>query len=186
MVTHDSMNNKNTAIQILQTVDYPVLRDSMIEIYINSFTTGEYAQHIEVGEASSRIDSFMKVGHAIVAMMCDKLIGFAIYTSLQEDEEFPAEGLSQVDIDESLYIAEVLVDSNHRGKGVATMMINRILNSGSQIYSYAVIRVWQNNKPALLLYQKLGFKSIASISQTKFASKEETFEMRKVYLAKQL
>ena len=179
-------NNNDTAIQILQPSDYPILRDSMIKMYLESFTTGEYAQHIELLDASSRIDRLMEVGYAVIAMKDDELIGFSIFTSLRIDEEFPTEDVDGIDVGRSLYIAEVLVNGNHRGKGIATMMINRILKSGARGYSQAVIRVWQNNKPALLLYQKLGFRSIASISQTKFASKEEAFEMHKVYLAKQL
>lgn len=179
-------NNNEIAIQILQPSDYALLRDNMIAMYIDSFTTGEYAQHIDKDEAYSNIDRLMNAGDAVIAMKADRLIGFSIFTSLQSDEEFPAEGCSKVDVGKSLYIAEVLVDSKHRGKGIATMMIDRILKNGAKSYSHAVIRVWQNNKPALLLYQKLGFKQIASISQTKFASKDETFEMHKVYLAKQL
>lgn len=180
------IKNNNITIKALAPSDYAMFRDSMIEMYLESFTTGEYAQHIEPSDASSQVDSLVDGGYAMVALEGDKLIGFSIFTPLQYDKEFPKDSCNDIDYETSLYIAEVVVDINYRGRGVATMMINKILESGAQSYSGAVIRVWQNNKPALLLYQKLGFKSIASITQTKFASKNEAFEMHKVYLAKEI
>jgi ribosomal protein S18 acetylase RimI-like enzyme len=53
-------------------------------------------------------------------------------------------------------------------------------------FSAAVIRVWEENRPAMHLYRKMGFRPIAAITQTKRYSPEEAFEMRKIYLHRSL
>ena len=54
-------------------------------------------------------------------------------------------------------------------------------------YKDAFIRVWDQNKPALSLYRKMGYADIAEIQQTKRkADSEDTFVMNKIYLHKKL
>lgn len=181
------MNNDNDVnIQILQLSDYPKYRDDMLKLYLNAFTVGEHAQYIDEAEALKTIDNLMHDGFAIVALLDRHLVGFSLYTSLNNDFEFPSQDVEDIDIDKSIYIAEVLVDKDQRGRGIATMMIESALQSKSSEYSHAVIRVWENNRPALLLYQKLSFSSIATISQTKLSSERKSFDMRKIYLAKRI
>ena len=116
----------------------------------------------------------------------EKLVGFVAYTPLAADKEFPADSVAGIDVRKSVYIAEVVVDAEYRGRGIAAAMMEKALMDNVECYSHAVIRVWQNNRPALLLYQKLGFTPIATITQTKLIDKNESFEMKKRYLAKHL
>ena len=70
---------------------------------------------------------------------------------------------------------------------ISVQLIEQLLQQASDVYSYAVIRVWDENTPALSLYEKLGFKPIgAEIIQTKMRSEDETFEMKKLYLLKEV
>ena len=76
------------------------------------------------------------------------------------------------------------MDSDFRRNGLATALIDRLIGLEKYKYSGAVIRVWEKNRPALSLYQKLGFSRVAEISQTKMSSPTEEFQMRKIYLYK--
>lgn len=52
--------------------------------------------------------------------------------------------------------------------------------------SHAVIRVWEKNIPAREFYKRFEFLPIAEISQKKRNVRNEDFEMKKIYLVKNL
>ena len=80
-----------------------------------------------------------------------------------------------------------MVHEDVRGQGIASALIHEFLeNEKEKGITDAVIRVWIENIPAVKLYEKLGFRRIEKITQTKFKSETETFEMKKIYLHKKL
>lgn len=158
----------------------------MTKLYLDAFTKGEYAQYITSSDAQTTIDTLIDSGFGIIATDNDNLAGFSLFTSLANDIDFPTQNTLDIDKSRSLYIAEVVVQSSYRGLGIATNMINDALEKYSSGFSNVVIRVWKNNKPALLLYQKLGFTAIANIYQTKYKDNGDTFVMDKIYLVKKL
>lgn len=185
-IIYMSNKNNNLTIQLLQPSDYSAIKNDMVRLYIDSFTKGDYAQYMDNVDVSDRLDELVCVGLIVVVLDVEKLVGFVTYTPLAADKEFPADSVADVDVRKSVYIAEVVVDAEYRGRGIATAMMEKALMDNVECYSHAVIRVWQNNRPALLLYQKLGFTPIATITQTKLIDKNESFEMKKIYLAKHL
>ena len=103
------------------------------------------------------------------------------------DAEFPFANHPEIPVKSTVYIAELMVHEHVRGLGIASALIHEYLkNESSNGVTDAVIRVWIENIPAVKLYEKLGFRRIEEITQTKYKSETETFEMQKIYLHKKL
>ncbi len=57
-------------------------------------------------------------------------------------------------------ITNVCVAPDHRGKGVATMMLEELLNRAAKLKVGAItLEVRVSNEPAIRLYEKLGFET---------------------------
>ncbi|HBG58908.1 GNAT family N-acetyltransferase [Proteiniphilum sp. UBA1028] len=170
----------------LDEFNYPKFRSKILELYLHAFTTGEYAQFIDPQKAEGMLDEMARKGTGVMAFINGSLSGVALAFSLRHDQEFPSVKVPEVSLDKTLYIAEVIVHADHRGRGVATTMISELLSQAAKSYTDTVIRVWEMNVPALSLYKKMGFRPVASILQTKLNARGEVFEMRKIYLHKPL
>lgn len=164
--------------------DYSRYKNDMLQMYMDAFTKGENAQYIVESVAESNIHDIIEKGFGVTAFVADTIAGFSLFMPLVYDKDYPSGEVEGINIDESLYVAEVLVDCKYRGKGIATHMITHAVDKLKSRYSSFVLRVWKNNKPALLLYKKLGFLPIATISQIKYKDANNPFEMEKIYLAK--
>ncbi len=181
----------NTAItytlERLTSVNYPVLKEELLELYLHSFTTGEYAQYVSRSEASEKLDEIQRNGSGVVAMFQEKTAGALMGVPLASDSEFPAGNHPEILLPKTVYIAELMVYTQFRGQGIASALINHFLiHETSRGITDAVIRVWSQNLPAVRLYQKLGFRHIDEIIQTKYKSEVESFKMHKIYLHKKL
>lgn len=174
--------NESIRIFPLDIFNYPKFRGKIIELYLHAFTTGEYAQYITPEWAESDLDETLRTGFGSMAFSGDRLVGISLATPLAKDNDFPRDECPSIPIDKALYIAETMVHTDFRGQGIAFQMIDNILRKANDIYDEAVIRVWSENKPALTLYEKMGFTQIAFITQTKHRSTKETFQMKKIYL----
>ena len=183
-----SQNRTPISIFGLDSVNYPKHRGKLIALYTLSFTEGEYAQYISPEAIESSLDDIMRIGFGFMAFQKDKLIGAVLCVKLKNDPDFPLDLHKDIDPDKTLYIADVMVDQDFRGEGVASTLIEDLLNkSVPKPYTDAVIRVWDKNIPAITLYKKLGFTEIESIVQTKLDIKDEKpFEMKKVYMHKEI
>lgn len=182
------MESNLAAIRIFKLDEYiyPKFRGKIIDLYLHAFTTGAYAQYISPESAESSFDELMRKSFGRMAFMDDRLVGVLLCHPLLYDKDFPAGDFPHIQVMNSIYIAEVMVHSDVRGKGIASEMINKLRLSLPKTFTDLVIRVWDKNEPALSLYRKLGFEPFYSITQKKQRSPEETFEMRKIYLHKTL
>ena len=160
-------------------------REQVIELYFQTFTTGEYAQFIERSSIEKTIDGLINIGCGVLALSDEKLVGILLGSPLSEHSDFAFNNIA-FDIDKTIYINEVVVGIDFRGRGIAEKMIGVFFNNIRGKYNNAVIRVWDKNIPALSLYNKLNFEPIARITQTKFKTSGEEFEMNKIYLSKNL
>lgn len=184
-----TMEEKTSSIRVfeLDKFNYPKFRGEIIELYLHAFTTGEYAQHIPSETAESTLDDMLRIGFGSMAFIGNRLAGVLIAIPLKNDVDFPREKFPEIDIENALYIAEVMTHTDFRGKGVATKLLDSFLQHVEDTHSNVVIRVWNENKPALQLYKKLGFREIgAEIVQRKMSLQREEFEMRKVYFRRPL
>jgi Acetyltransferases len=165
---------------------YPKVRRNLIRLYLHAFTTGEYAQYMASQTVESTLDEWVRRGWGKMGFIGDRLVSALLCFPLSYDKDFPSDEVLEVPVEKTIYIAELMVHADYRRKGIALKMMNDFLASVPKTFTHAVIRVWEKNKPALLLYEKLGFYPIAAVSQTKFLSPEEKVEMKKIYLHKTL
>lgn len=170
----------------LDQFNYPKFRGKIIDLYLHAFTTGEYAQYIDPHMAGSILDSLIRKGWGNMTFVGDRLAGVAMVMSLLNDTEFPSAELPSIPLNRSLYISELMVNSDFRGRGIAHHMVADLLANAREAYSDVVIRVWERNEPALSLYRKLGFQPVASIRQTKLIAPGNPFMMKKIYMHKSI
>lgn len=168
----------------LDKFNYAGFRERLIDLYLHAFTTGKYAQYIVSEAVESTFDSILHEGSVNMAFAGERLVGLIAAFPLERDSDFPKEECYDIPVGQSIYIAEVMVHADYRGRGIASQMMKNLLQEASLEYFYAVIRVWQQNSPALELYKKLGFTPVAVISQQKLNVDGEEFEMKKVYMFK--
>ena len=170
----------------LDELSYLKYREQIIELYIQAYTTGEYAQYLERNTVEKTIDELINVGSGILALSVDSVVALLLASPLSEHSDFAFNNVKAFSVDKTIYINEVVVDKDFRGRGIAERIIGNFLNNISQQYHNAVIRVWDKNTPALSLYVKLNFEPIANITQIKLKSQSEEFKMEKIYLYKKL
>ena len=171
-------------IVVLDSANYPKYRTKLIELYTLSFTEGEHAQHIPIKEIKVSLDNTVKKGFGFIAMQKSNLGGVVLCLSLKSDLDFPFDKHKDINPIKTIYITDLMVDTNYRGQGVAQELLQYLLKSNqSKHFDAAVIRVWNKNIPAVSLYKKLGFKEIDTIYQTKLKKDtKEPFEMKKIYM----
>ena len=181
------MDFKSTDIQLtpLDRKGFVQHRDELVQLYLHAFTTGELAQYIPAETVVETLNELSLWGSGVVASWNNKIVGAIYGMSLAYDNEFPSERFPEISVDKAVYIAELMVHRDMRGKGVASELIHALLeNEKAKGITYAVIRVWDKNIAALNLYKKLGFGEIAEITQQKMkADGMTTFSMNKIYLA---
>lgn len=172
----------------LDEVNYPKYKSELVDLYTLSFTEGKYAQYISPHAIESSLDAIMRIGFGFMAFHKDQLIAAVLCLSLKNDPDFPFDSHPDIDPPKTLYIADLMVDQDFRGNGVAQGLIEHLFTqSQPKPYVDAVIRVWDKNIPAVSLYEKLGFEEIDTIVQTKLRKEDkEPFEMKKIYMYREL
>ena len=179
-----------TAITIfgLDSVSYPKHRSKLIDLYTLSFTEGRHAQYIPLEAIEMSLDDIMRIGFGFMAFEKSALVGAVLCVSLKNDPDFPHAEHKDIDLDQTIYIADVMVHQDFRGQGVAQDLLEHLFElSQTKPYEDAVIRVWDENIPAVSLYKKLGFEEITTIFQTKLNKEtKEPFEMKKIYMHRKL
>ena len=157
-----------------------------LQLYLHAFTAGELAQYIPAETAIETLEELSLKGGGVIALRNEKIVGAIYGLPLAYDKEFPAEQCPSIPVNKATYIAELMVHSELRGRGLASELIHTFLeNEKVKGYTDAVIRVWDKNTVALNLYKKQGFSEIAEIIQEKIQQDGMTvFQMNKIYLHK--
>lgn len=170
----------------LNKLSYLKYRDQIIELYFQTFATGEHAQFLHRSSVEKTIDELINAEGGILVIYDEIIVGFLIASLLSEHNDLPLNESADFLVDKTIYINEVVIDIDFRGRGIAEKMIELFLRNIHGKYYNAVIRVWDKNIPALSLYKKLNFEPLASIKQTKLRTNGEEFKMDKIYLYKKL
>lgn len=163
-------------------------RDEIIALYLETFTTGFSQQYVQPTELEKYIDRLLQTGYALLEFDNQRLVGALLCCPLSEDALFPTELRAQYAVEKSVYIAELMVSEQMRGKGIGKELLHgffQMLHKSG--FSDVFIRVWNENKVALALYQRFGFTEVATINQTKIKPDGiGTFVMKKIYLHKKI
>lgn len=173
-------------LKLLKSEELLFFKIQLIKLYLQAFTTGKYAQYISESEAEKDWQKYNEIGEIYVALHGKNLAGALVSYPLKFDENLPEQ--SVFDIEKSIYIAELVVETAFQGKGIGTLLVNYFNeNRNKDVFPNVVIRVWEENIPALSLYRKLGFEDTGvSINQTKHRTENEVCEMKKVYLQRKI
>ncbi len=159
-------------------------RNEIIALYIEAFSTGLSREHIDLEELTQYVDFIFEKGYILLAIENQEFIGTIWVYPLSFEKEFPTNILENLNIANCLYISEMIVAGKFRGQGIGKLLLQSFFDTVDKTkYSDTIIRVWKENIPALRLYEKIGFKPIATIFQTKrIPEKNEFFVMEKIYL----
>lgn len=153
----------------------------IVHLYANCFGRGDAAQLIDNKETEAYFSRAIAEGGTCATYSDNnKTIAALLYFPARLHTHFPPEIIHLVH-DKSIYIAELMVDTDFRGRGLARKLIHDVLNDFPE-HDF-LIRVWRKNEAALQLYLKTGFTEVATITETKTKPDGNTlFEMEKVYL----
>lgn len=164
---------------------YLDFKQDLEKLYIETFTNGISAQHITKDEAEIYLKKIFEEGYGIFGFYDEKLVSALLSTPMSYDKERP-DDIKKLHTDKNtLYIAEVLVDQNFRGKGLGKNLMNTFDEQLEKKINHVVLRVWKENKPAVALYKKMGFKNCGEIIQEKIRpNSDEKFTMHKNYMIK--
>lgn len=159
-------------------------RDEIIALYIEAFSTGPAKQFLNQKELNQYFDGFFSDGNILMALEKNRVIGALLYCPLQKDALLPKLIHKNFNIENCVYVAEMMVDELARGQGIGTQLLKTFFETVDKTkYKDAFIRVWDKNTTALNLYKKIGFVPISTIEQTiKNADGNGTFVMQKTYL----
>jgi ribosomal protein S18 acetylase RimI-like enzyme len=158
------------------------------QLYIESYSKGNSAQHIDLVELHQYLTEILQSGYALLFHENDVLKACLLYTPLSFDKLCPDTIMLDFQLNNCVYIAEVMVAEPYRGQGLGKMLLNEFFDTiDNQKYRDVFIRVWEANKPALKLYEKVGFTKCATIEQQKKTPDGKSdFVMTKIYLHKPL
>lgn len=175
-------------IEPIDINNFHLIEKRLTDLYLSAFTKGAHAQLISRQEAVQTLKQLLEKGFGVVANISEEIGGFVMAHPLESDSEFPKEKIAELKFENSLYIAEVVVDERFRGQGIGVAMLNYIESSAKELhFKKLILRVWEKNEAALSLYKKTGFTEAGvTIFQTKYKDDRTPFEMQKIYLYKNL
>jgi GNAT superfamily N-acetyltransferase len=147
---------------------YQKYKLQLLQLYIDSFSTGLSAQKIDPVVTGLYLDGLFEVGYGILITEKDELIGALLAAPLSIDALLPDKIRQNFPIENCVYIAEMMVKENARGKGLGKQLLQEFMQTvDKQRFKHAFIRVWVENVPAVTLYRKMGYDDYAFIDQVK-------------------
>ena len=164
---------------------YIDFKNDLETLYLITFTKGISAQQITNEEAEVYLKNLFEEGYGIFGFSDNKLISALLTTPISHDKDRPDNFKKLYDDNDTLYIDEVLVDENFRGQGLGKKLMQHFEEHLDERIKNVLLRVWKENKPAVALYEKMGFQICGEITQEKVRPKtNEKFIMHKNYMLK--
>ena len=157
----------------------------IMEIYMEAGTNGVHEQWLDKAkEEEYMVDIFRSGGYGYVALKDGKVIGFTLISPLSHDSLLPDSIKQKFPIDKCLYIAEMHIHKDYRGKGIGSGMIRKLLGEvDKEKWSYIFVRAWKRNEGAIRLYQRFGFQLGETIQSVKIKKdRSGTFVIDRQYL----
>lgn len=170
--------------QTAEITTYQQYKQELLNIYSEAFSEGISAQYVSEKQTLQYFDKIFKSGYGIFAIDGGKLLGAILIVPLSFDKELPPYIAQNFPVENSLYVAEMMVEKNNRGKGIGKKMMQYFMeNIERKKYEFVFIRVLKENIAATMLYKKTGFEQCAEIAQLKTKPNgKNKFLMNKIYL----
>jgi ribosomal protein S18 acetylase RimI-like enzyme len=106
----------------------------------------------------------IKEGCLYVAVAGDKIVGTFILRHEPEPAYLPVKWMKPLTYEEVFVIYTFVVHPDHLGHGVGQALLNFASQHGAQSNMKALrLDVYENNLPAIRLYEKCGFQYIATV-----------------------
>lgn len=158
-------------------------KNQIIKLYFEIYSTGDSSQKVNNDELNTLLTQSYDYGNVLVDVVQSEVQAVLLSFPLKYDNLFSLE--TQVGfLNESIYVAEVMVKEPYRRLGKAKNLLNKHFEICAPKYHYSVIRVWAENYNALNLYEKLNYHPMGFIEQGKIKPDGTEFTMKKNYLCK--
>ena len=175
--------------KLIQSSQFEKYWSHLVDLYIDTFSAEPSFQYLPKSEVEKYFKLFVENGFAVIVEDQNEILVGALFACpLIFDNLFPVSLKSTIVPENTIYIAELMVDKLYRGRGLGTVLLQECLKiSENEQFKYAVIRVWKSNKSAVKLYERLGFSIVESIVQQKMKADKTGFRSyEKFYLYKEL
>lgn len=158
-------------------------KEDMIDLYIEAFYQDDHSEKLK-NKIADYFEGIFECGFGIVCINDHKLIAAMLMTPPDYDKIMPLEITNKIDPETSLYIAELFVDKNMRGKGYGKQLMNYLFRSTENTHNTFIIRVLTNNTPAINLYKKFLFEAKMTMLEERRDLKGNKVKREKLYLVR--
>lgn len=164
--------------------EYVKHKAELLAIFFQSMSEDRQKQHVDEKKEEEYITHIFDVGgYGYFALENDILVGFITAYGLSHDSLLPDTIEQKFPVDKCLYLSEMAVRKNLRGKEIGTKLIKAFIESiDKKSWDYLFIRAWKTNERAIHFYKKFGFKEDEIIEQEKRRKyTKEKFIIQKQY-----
>ena len=131
-----------------------------VNLYIKIFSDPPYYEHFEFTDIEKEFYQYINNGCFILATINDETVGFMCSSTGLDHINREIENemqLNGINYNSDIYISELGVSGEHRGKGIAKKLINSFMkiNVGKNMFLRTGVH---NNDHVIKLYEKYGFK----------------------------
>jgi len=135
------------------------------ELYNLCFNRKPYYEYYGMDKVCAIFEKYCTNGILYLCLDEKKAIGFSAAMPLGlEDEVYKIVKEHLVAVDTYWYHADIGIDPQYEGKGIATTLLNTILNK--KLASPFVARTQEENEPSKALHFKCGFKLLNNANGT--------------------
>lgn len=131
-----------------------------IHLYLEIFSDPPYYEHFEFADVEKEFYQYINDGCFILVIINNKTVGFICSSNGLDHIDHGIEEqmqLNGINYKTDVYISELGVSAQHRGKGIAKKLINHFMsiNQGKNMFLRTGLH---NNDQVIRLYEKYGFQ----------------------------
>ena len=131
-----------------------------INLYLEIFSDPPYYEHFEFADIKKEFYQYINDGCFILAVINNKTVGFICSSMGLDHIDYEIEEkmrLNGINYEKDIYISELGVSAEHRGKGIAKKLIDHFM-SINQAKNMFLRTGLHNNDQVIRLYEKYGFQ----------------------------
>src|ERR1035437_4252259 len=113
-------------MKIIQTRDY---KNQLMALYMDAFAKGTSEQYVDEAALGSYIESLLNEGVVLVVVEDEKILGALLSCPLAFDEYVTSAITENFAIEKCVYVAEMMVAAQARGKGIGRQLLTAFLES---------------------------------------------------------
>lgn len=154
------LNTIHIVQQDIELEKYEKATRQAVNLYIKIFSDPPYYEHFEFTDIEKEFYQYINNGCFILATINDETVGFMCSSTGLDHINREIENemqLNGINYNSDIYISELGVSGEHRGKGIAKKLINSFMkiNVGKNMFLRTGVH---NNDHVIKLYEKYGFK----------------------------